>query len=186
VSRDPVTAERPGRAGSLTQGLIIASTEPKLSSVIFLRVLAIATMDTKSNEKGIENDENATLEACSSNDLATLQRLLDDNGQQPANYQLDIRKLFAAAVASKQTTVVEFLLQKYPTYSYLLLLRGVWDHPIYPRQRRCGHTSGALHSRLTLRKHLRRLRNTMLHHRRLCVATRKDRPRTAHSTRHRC
>jgi len=118
VSRDPVTAERRGRAGSLTQGLIIASTEPKLSSVIFLRVLAIATMDTKSNGKGIENDENATLEACSSNDLATLQRLLDDNGQQSANYQLDIHKLFAAAVASKQTTVVEFLLQEYPTYSF--------------------------------------------------------------------
>jgi hypothetical protein len=110
--------KRGGRAGSLTQEPIIASTEPKLSSVILLRVLAIATMDTKSNENGIENDENATLEACSSNDLATLQRLLDDNGQQPGNYQLDIRKLFAAAVASKQTTIVEFLLQKYPTYSF--------------------------------------------------------------------
>jgi hypothetical protein len=98
---------------------MIASTKPKLSSVILLRVLAISTIDTKSNEKGIENDENATLEACSSNDLATLQRILDDNnGQQSANYQVDIHKLFAAPVASKQTTVVGFLLQKYPTYSF--------------------------------------------------------------------
>jgi hypothetical protein len=118
VSRDPVTAATRGRAGTLTQGLIFASTRPKLSSVILLRVLAIATMDTKSNEKGIENDENATLEGCSSNDLATLQRILDDNGQQSANYQVDIHKLFAAPVASKQTTVVGFLLQKYITYSF--------------------------------------------------------------------
>lgn len=58
-------------------------------------------MSRNPNEKGIENDENTTLEACSSNDLATLQRLLDDTGQLPANYQPDIRKLLAAAVASK-------------------------------------------------------------------------------------
>jgi hypothetical protein len=122
------------------------------------------------NEKGIENDENTTLEACSSNDLATLQWLLDDSGQLPANYQPDIPQASCSG-CSLQTNND----RRIPTLeiSDLLLLRGVWEHPIYLRKPRCGHTSGALHSRPTLRQHLHRLQSAMLHYRRLWAAPEK-------------
>jgi hypothetical protein len=57
---------------------------------------------------------------------------LDDTGQLPANYQPDIRKLLAAAVASKKTTIVEFLLQKYPIYSFYEefgIIQSILDNP---------------------------------------------------------
>ncbi|KAE9366508.1 hypothetical protein N431DRAFT_561933 [Stipitochalara longipes BDJ] len=80
-------------------------------------VLACLVMDTNSQENISKCERSAILEACSCGDIAVLQKLLEGTEPQHHSGPIAVCKLLATAVASKQTSTVKFLLERYPTYS---------------------------------------------------------------------
>jgi hypothetical protein len=75
-------------------------------------------MEANSQGKVSEHDRAAILEACSSGDVALLEKLLEGIELQRHSGPTAVRRLLTATVASKETTTVKYLLEKYPTYSF--------------------------------------------------------------------